>query len=163
MINWSKTRIRMIKFINSAFIRSFRVLTIQDKSKLFVITVVQISLGVLDLLGVAAVGVLGALVVSGFGSGKIGNKVNFVLNFLRLDSLEFQYQAAAIGLIATFLLVIRTVISIIFTRRTIFFLSRRAAIKSADLFSRILGQSLIEMQSRCKHFFSVWFNSANTV
>ena len=148
MINWSKTRIRSMKFMNSAFIRSFRVLTIQDKSKLFVITVVQISLGILDLLGVAAVGVLGALVVSGFGSGKIGNRVNFVLNFLGLDSLEFQYQAAAIGLIATFLLVIRTVISIIFTRRTIFFLSRRAAIKSADLFSRILGQSLIEIQSR---------------
>lgn len=146
-MNWSKTRIRLMKFMNSAFIRSFRVLTLQDKSKLFIITVVQISLGVLDLLGVAAVGVLGALVVSGFGSGKIGNKVNFVLNFLRLDSLEFQYQAAAIGLIATFLLVIRTVISIIFTRRTIFFLSRRAAIKSADLFSRILGQSLIEIQS----------------
>ena len=148
MMNWSKTKTRLMKFMNSAFIRSFRILTIQDKSKLFVITVVQTSLGILDLLGVAAVGVLGALVVSGFGSGKIGNKVNFVLNFLRLDSLEFQYQAAAIGLIATFLLVIRTVISIIFTRRTIFFLSRRAAIKSADLFSRILGQSLIEMQSR---------------
>jgi len=147
-MNLSKIEIKLMKFKKSAYIRAFKVLTPGDKYKLFVITIVQTSLGILDLLGVAAVGVLGALVVSGFGSGNFGNKINFILNFLKIDSLEFQYQAAAIGLIATFLLVSRTIISIIFTRKTIFFLSRRAAIKSADLFSKILGQSLIEIQSR---------------
>ena len=87
----------LMKFKKSAYIRAFKVLTPGDKYKLFVITIVQTSLGILDLLGVAAVGVLGALVVSGFGSGNFGNKINFILNNMSKLADKFKLETIEYG------------------------------------------------------------------
>ena len=112
------------------------------------VVLLQISLGFLDLLGVAAIGILGALSVSGIQSGTPGNRVNSALQTLQISEFSFQTQVAIIGLCAAALLIGRTVISIFFTRRTLFFLSRRGAQISSDLVSKLLSQSLLSIQSR---------------
>lgn len=108
----------------------------------------QISLGFLDLLGVAAIGILGALSVSGIQSGTPGNRVNSALRILHISEFSFQTQVAIIGLGAATLLIGRTIFSIFFTRRTLLFLSRRGAQISTDLVSKLLSQSLLGIQSR---------------
>ena len=105
-------------------------------------------MGALDLLGVAIIGILGALAVSGVQSKQPGNRVSAVLELLGLDSFSFQKQAAILGLAAAIILIGRTLFSIFFTRRTLFFLSRRGAVISSTLISRLLSQSLITIQSR---------------
>ena len=128
--------------------RSARVFSRRDQKRIVAVVLLQISLGFLDLLGVAAIGILGALSVSGIQSGTPGNRVNSALQTLQISEFSFQTQVAIIGLCAAALLIGRTVISIFFTRRTLFFLSRRGAQISSDLVSKLLSQSLLSIQSR---------------
>ena len=108
----------------------------------------QVTFGFLDLLGVGLVGVIGALAISGVGSQKSGNRVNSVLELLHLENQSFQTQVAILGFAAASLLIGKTIFSIIFTRRTMFFLSRRGARLSSNLISRLFSQSLLTIQSR---------------
>ena len=128
--------------------RSARVFSRRDQKRIVAVVLLQISLGFLDLLGVAAIGILGALSVSGIQSGTPGNRVNSALQTLQISEFSFQTQVAIIGLCAAALLIGRTIISIFFTRRTLFFLSRRGAQISSDLISKLLSQSLLSIQSR---------------
>jgi ABC-type multidrug transport system fused ATPase/permease subunit len=132
----------------SSMKRSINILSKEDKKKVTVVIVLQIFLGVLDLLGVLAIGLLGALSVTGLGEQKSGNRVNAVLQFLKVDQFSFQTQTVIVGVIAMLLLVGRTVISIFFTRRVLFFLSRRGAKLSASIISRLLAQPLLSVQAR---------------
>jgi ABC-type multidrug transport system fused ATPase/permease subunit len=132
--------------IKVEFKRSIGMLNNGDKIKLKIITLVQVSLGILDLLGVLAVGLLGTLSVSGIQSKDPEGKIAAILEFLGLSGFSFQVQSAIIGAAALLLLVGRTVISIFITRRILYFLSRRGASISATLFSRLLSQPLLVIQ-----------------
>ena len=115
----------MNRLRKSLLSRAIRVLSRADRRKIIAITVLQILMGGLDLLGVIAIGLLGALSVTGLQSSNPGSRISAVV-----------------------LLVGRTILSIFFTRRTLFFLSRRGAKISADLISRLLSQPLLIVQSR---------------
>jgi ABC-type multidrug transport system fused ATPase/permease subunit len=128
--------------------RSFSVLSKNDQKKIAIASVLQILMGILDLLGVVAIGLLGALSVTGLQSRQPGDRVSSVLDFLGLSSFTFQTQATVLGLGAVVLLVGRTLLSIFFTRRILFFLSRRGAKISASLVSRLLAQPLLRVQER---------------
>ena len=128
--------------------RSMSVLSRTDKRKVGVVVIIQIFLGGLDLLGVLAIGLLGALSVSGVQSRGPDGRVGEALKFLHLSEATFQTQASVIGCIALLLLVGRTILSIIFTRKILFFLSRRGAKISAILVSRLLAQPLLTIQAR---------------
>jgi ABC-type multidrug transport system fused ATPase/permease subunit len=138
----------MSRWKQSSLVRAIRVLSRTDRHKVIAITIVQILLSGLDLLGVMAIGLLGALSVSGIQSRTPGNQVQTVLGILHIQNVSFQSQALILGVVAVLLLVGRTILSIIFTRRILFFLSRRGAKVSADLVSRLLSQPLLVVQSR---------------
>lgn len=135
-------------FKNSVVIRAAGVLPKSDQKKLISIVLLQIILGGLDLLGVAFVGVLGALAVNGIQSRPPGNRVSQVLEVLNLEQYSFQFQACAIGGIAALLLITKTLTSVFFTRKSMFFLSRRGAFISSNLLAKFLTQPLIQVQSR---------------
>ena len=105
-------------------------------------------MGALDLLGVLAVGILGALSVTGLQSSKPDSRISDALRVLHIQDLPLQSQMLILGVSAVVLLVGRTVLSIFFTRRILFFLSRRGAKISSDLVSRLLSQPLLTVQSR---------------
>jgi ABC-type multidrug transport system fused ATPase/permease subunit len=132
----------------SAIARSVSILSRSDKQKIAVIVVVQMCLGWLDLLGVLAIGLLGALSVTGLQSQNPGDRVSQALRILQISDATFQTQVSIIGTIALCLLVGRTMLSIFFTRRILFFLSRRGAKISANLISRLLAQPLLTVQAR---------------
>ena len=138
----------MNRLRNSLLSRAIRVLTRADRRKIIAITILQILMGGLDLLGVIAIGLLGALSVTGLQSSNPGNRVSAALKILHIQDATFQKQAVILGISAVVLLVGRTILSIFFTRRTLFFLSRRGAKISADLISRLLSQPLLIVQSR---------------
>jgi ABC-type multidrug transport system fused ATPase/permease subunit len=131
---------------NSTFSRAVGVLSKLDKRKLIFITIIQILLGVMDLLGVLAIGLLGTLSITGIQSNQPGSRVSSILELLGLSNSTFQTQATVIGLAAVSLLIGRTVLSIIFTRRILYFMSYRGAAISANLVSRFLSQPLLVIQ-----------------
>jgi ABC-type multidrug transport system fused ATPase/permease subunit len=125
-----------------------RVLSRNDQKKIVAIAILQVFMGALDLMGVIAIGLLGALSVTGLQSQEPGDRVYLALKLLHISDTSFQTQATVLGLSAVVLLVGRTLLSIFFTRRILFFLSRRGAKISANLISRLLSQPLLKVQER---------------
>jgi len=125
-----------------------RVLARIDRIKLSLVILIQISFSILDLAGVAAIGMIGALTIRGVGSQQPGDRVSTVLNFLHLESQTLQEQVAVLAVTATSLFLLRTALSIIFTRKTLKFLSRRGARLTTRLFSQSLNRPFLQLQSK---------------
>jgi len=128
--------------------RCSRILTRSDQKKIVVVVVLQVLSGFLDLVAVAIIGVVGALAVSGVQSKAPGNRVGDLLEFLNLSQVSFQNQVAILGCAAALILICRTAFSIYFTRRTLFFLSRRGANISSSLITKLMNQPLTKIQER---------------
>ena len=138
----------MNSFKEGEFKRAIKVLSPNDRRKILGISILQALMGGLDLLGVMAVGLLGALSVSGIQSNNPSDRVGSALEIIQIQDLAFQTQVLILGVSAVVLLVSRTILSIYFTRRILFFLSRRGAKISAELISKLLSQPLMIVQSR---------------
>jgi ABC-type multidrug transport system fused ATPase/permease subunit len=135
-------------FRRSVIVRSVSILPTRDRKLISVVVAVQVFLGFLDLIGVALVGVLGALAVSGVSSSSPGNRVMSALEFLRISNFDFQTQSAILGCSAAAVLVFRTVFSVMITRQILFFLSRRAATISTLLIRQLLTKNILFIQDR---------------
>ena len=143
MVSWLKSLL-----VSSVIAKAIQILPRSDRPRIVAITLFQIGLGFLDLLGVAAMGVLGALAVTGVQSQQPGNRVSEVLEILRISGLSFQNQVAFLGLLAASILVFRTILSVIITKKILSFLSRRSALITSNLISRLLSQSIIQVQAK---------------
>ncbi|CAN2170800.1 MdlB ABC-type multidrug transport system, ATPase and permease components [Candidatus Nanopelagicaceae bacterium] len=135
-------------FTNSVIGRSLRILSARDRKKIIAVIFIQISFGLLDLLGIALVGILGALAITGVQAKGPGNRVSTALQILQIEDQSLQSQATIVGLLAATLLITKTILSVIFVRKTVFYLSRRSADISANLISKVLSQPLIKVQAR---------------
>ena len=145
--------------------RSIRLFNRPAQLRILAVLVIQICLAFIDLVGVAIVGLLGALSVTGIQSTEPaqGGRIATVLEALGLGSRTFQEQIAILGALAAFLLVSRTLVSIFFTRRALRFLSFQAAKISSDLFRKILDLSLLELRQNSSqellYFLTVGVNT----
>jgi ABC-type multidrug transport system fused ATPase/permease subunit len=130
----------------SSIAKSFKLLPRKDQYKVFAVISLQFCLGLLDLLGVMAIGLLGTLSVTGLQSQDPGSRVATILRLLHISEIPFQIQAIIIGISAALLLVSRTLFSIFFTKRILKFFGRRGALISSNLVSRLLSQPLLTIQ-----------------
>jgi ABC-type multidrug transport system fused ATPase/permease subunit len=132
----------------SQLMRCISVFSKKDQRKIAAVVVIQVVLGALDLLGVLLVGVIGALAVTGIQSSEPGNRVGAALKLLNLEDYSFQQQTAILGILATVVLIGRTLFSVYFTRKVLFFIGRRSAVISGDLVHRLLKQDSLRVNSR---------------
>jgi len=136
------------KINKSIYSRSLGILSKSDRSKLFIVACIQVLLGVMDLVGVLCVGLLGALSVSNIQGSQPTGKIALLLKVFGIEKMNSDTQLILVGVLAIVLLVGRTVLSIFFTQRVLYFLSRRGALLSANLVSSVLKQSLLFIQSK---------------
>jgi ABC-type multidrug transport system fused ATPase/permease subunit len=129
--------------ISELLIRAWGLLSRRDKHKMFAVSFGQVLLSFLDLLGVALIGVIGALTIRGVSNQAPGDRVSKVLEFLNLDESVLQTQVSVIGLLACTVLMTRTIISIIVTRKMFRFLSIRSTNQSVSKISRRTNQEII--------------------
>lgn len=120
----------------------FRILPENVQSKIKWVISLQVMLSVLDLVGVAAIGVLGTLSVFGSAGSKPGNRISQLLEYLGLADNSLQFQALVLGGAATIILVTKTILSVYFVKRTYFFLARTSATISANLINKVLSQHI---------------------
>jgi len=118
------------------------ILSPRDKRRLYLVSALQAGLSLLDLIGVSLIGVIGALTINGVRSQSPSGRVGDLLEFLGLETYSFQTQTIILALIAVSVLVVRTSLSVIITRRTLFFLSRRSAEISSRLITQVMAQPL---------------------
>lgn len=119
----------------------------------------QLFLSLLDLLGVALIGIVASLAINGIGSNDPQGKVGRIIHIVGLSNFSIHSQSAILGCSAVFVMVLRTLLSVYFVRRTLFFLSRRGASISSELFSKIVAQSLqgIQRHSVQEYVYSLTF------
>ena len=131
---------------DSAFQRSLRILTKRDHIRLGIVAALQMGTSLLDLIGVAVVGLLATLAVRGVQSKSADGPLGSILDFLQIGSSTLQVQAAVLGFIACALLILKTVISMVITRRVLKFLSRRAAGMSSTLTGKLFSQPITKVR-----------------
>ena len=135
------------RFKNGIVSRSLGLLDKNDRVKLYFLIFFQITLGVLDLIGVAFVGVIGALAVTGISSGTPGERVSKILELIHLENFSFETQVAIFGLLAAGFMMSKTLLSMIFTQKSLTFLSYRSAQFSAKLARKVLSQQYLEIRN----------------
>ena len=128
--------------------RSLSILDKKDRYKAIGVVFINALIGLLDIVAVLVVGLTGSLAVSGVSVRGPGNRVKALLEILHLNSQNLQVQVAVLGLISAVTLVTRSLISIYLSRKTIFFLSRRSAIISSLLVSRLLADHIIRIRDK---------------
>jgi ABC-type multidrug transport system fused ATPase/permease subunit len=128
--------------------RALQLLEKRERAKLRFLVAIQVLLNLLDLLGVALIGVIGALSVSGISSRDPGNQVSRVLKFMQIENLTLQQQVSTLAITVTIVLVGKTLFSLFFTRKSLYFLGVKSARVSRHLLSKVLSQSLTALQRR---------------
>ena len=129
-------------------IRSLAVFSQRDKKLGIAIVLVNVVLGIMDLFGVIAIGLVGSLAVFGISSGKTNQAVENFFTQFGLTGLSFQAQAGILTLAASTLFIGRTVISMFISRRILHFLSRRAALISSELLNKLLRLPIYKIQRK---------------
>lgn len=120
----------------------------RDRSLGIAVVCSNIFLGILDVLGVLAIGVVGSLAVSGVSTGKPNGDIARLLSNFGLMNSSFQTQVAVLTISACILFISRTLLSMFISRRILHFLSRRAALISGALLEKLLIQPLYKIQER---------------
>jgi ABC-type multidrug transport system fused ATPase/permease subunit len=138
----------MMRLENSRVYACLLVLGKRERQKILLMTLAQIIVNLLDLFGVALVGLLGALTVNGIKSQQPSSRITQILEFAHLNTFSFQLQVAILGLVVVFSMLLRTLLSIYFARKTLFLLAHQSAQISSLLISKLLAQDLLRVQKR---------------
>ena len=136
------------KLVNSPISKSIQILPTRVRHRVYVVILIQIMMGFLDLIGVLTIGVIGTLSVNGIQSKGPGPRVEEILSILGLSNLAFQKQVAILGVLASILLISRTIFSVLIIRKTMFFLSRRSSEISSQLIKKLLGRDILFIRER---------------
>jgi ABC-type multidrug transport system fused ATPase/permease subunit len=132
-----------------SIIRScFGLLSRSDRRKIALICFFQFVLSFFDLIGIALIGIVASLAASGIGSKVPSQRLMSFMENLGISGLTFQNQIAILGTMAVTVLATRTLLSLVFFRRTLKFLSNRGASISSNLFARLMSQSHEKLRSR---------------
>lgn len=128
--------------------RALKTLSRRDQRLILSVVLLQISFGVLDIIGIGLVGVVASLAINTAGTLDPNSRIYWFMSQVGLENTPRQGQVTVLALVAACLLISKTLFTIYFTRRITFFLSRRGAQLSADLISRLFSRSLSLLQSK---------------
>jgi ABC-type multidrug transport system fused ATPase/permease subunit len=107
---------------------------------------IQVGIGIFDLASIALMGVVGSLAISGVQSRSPSSQVKGILDFLNIENSNFQSQIAVLALITALFLVSKTIISLYFTRRVVFYLSAKGARLSSKLIQQVAELPLSDIK-----------------
>ena len=117
------------------------------RRRLFLLaSAVQVSLGLLDLLGIALVGLLATAAVSGTGLGRVPPAAQELLDRVGLGGLTATQLVVLFAVSAVGVLIAKTILSAIMARRIFRFLANRQAEVSARLARAFLSRPLLDVQ-----------------
>ena len=120
----------------------------QERKRVRFIVLLQVFFTGIDVVAVGLVAVLGALMVTGIQSQSPGNRITQILELLKLDQFSFQTQIALLAVLTASLLVIKTLMTMVFFRKQVFFLTRVSARISKLMVSRILSTPYLQLQKK---------------
>lgn len=124
----------------SIFTELKRIFSPSEKRKLVGATVLQSSLAILDLIGVALIGVIGALSIYGIQSKTDSGRASQITSYLKIENFAFQQQIAILGGLAATILVFKTISSLMLTRKVLNFVTSKGAFVTKRLLQAVLNR-----------------------
>ena len=137
---------KVFKFKQTDYYKILKLVSKSDRIKLLIVSLIQIFLAFFDLVGVAFFGLIGSVSVAAVSSTKVAGRTESLINFIGLQNFNSQTQVAILAVLAAVLMVIKTFASLYLSKKTIFFLSRRSAVISANLTSDLFRKSFTEIK-----------------
>jgi len=133
--------------IRNAVRRSLALLPRSQKRRLLLAAAVQVSLNVLDLIGIALIGLVAAIAASGVGAkAPLPSWATQALDLIGLGGLTVSQASVIVAFAAVFVLVLKTVLQAVMSRKIFRFLANRQADVSASLARRFLSRPLLFVQ-----------------
>ena len=132
--------------IRTAVRQSIHLLPADKRRLLYLGAAAQVSLGVLDLIGIGLIGLVAATAISGLGVTSLPPTVESFLTAIGLDDVTVSQLSVALALAAVAILVGKTVLSAFMTRRITVFLAHRQSEASAQLARDFLSRPLAQVQ-----------------
>ena len=120
----------------------------KHRKRILGVFVLQITLSLFDLLGVFLIGLVGALSINSLQSTPPNKRIIDLLDFVGLQGLSIQRQVVILGVASVFVLVGRSIASLIITKRIIYFFSRRSADLSVSLTQKLFTNPLLTIQKK---------------
>ncbi len=119
----------------------------RDRRVLFLLVGIQASLALLDLIAIALLGIIVALSASAL-TGTTPSVVSRALEVVGFSDTAPLALALALAAVAAILLVTKSIISFLLTRRTLRFLANRQAMVSGKMAADLLARPLLFIQRR---------------
>lgn len=140
-----KTPSRLYK---SLIYRAVSVLPNREKKRIILVILLQVILSILDLIGVALIGLVGTLAISGISSREPIPLAARVLDQLGISESTVQFQVSLLGIAALVVLASKSFFSFWITKRTSFYLSRRGAELAEELITKLVQLPLNRIRKR---------------
>jgi ABC-type multidrug transport system fused ATPase/permease subunit len=107
---------------------------------------IQVSLGILDLIGIALIGLVAAVAVSGIGTTGIPGWAQTAIDAFGGENLTVSQLSVILAGSAVTVLVLKTVLSALLSRRIITFLANRQAELAGRLSRQLLRRPMTDVQ-----------------
>ena len=120
----------------------------RDSRILILVTLAQMSTALLDLLGVLLIGMVAALSMSVISETAMPPIVQNVIDRLGIPDVDMLTLAVYMAVAAAGVLIAKSAINVLLTRRVLRFLARRQAIVSGRLAAQLLSRPLLQVQQR---------------
>jgi ABC-type multidrug transport system fused ATPase/permease subunit len=127
---------------------SLSLLTRRDRRLLAISTIIQMSMSLLDLVGILLLGVVTSLAISTISNSTPPEIVMNSLRSLGINTQDIVALAAWLAVIAGIILISKSLINLILTRRVLTFLANRQALVSGRLAAGLLSKPLVQLQQR---------------
>jgi len=123
-------------------------LELRHRKRIIVVLLMQVTLGILDLLGVVLIGMVGALSVNSLQSTTPSPKILGILSIFGIKEFAVNKQIVILGVVSVIVLVGRSMASLVITKRILYFFSRRSADLSVSLTKKLFAQPLLIIQEK---------------
>jgi ABC-type multidrug transport system fused ATPase/permease subunit len=126
---------------------SLALLPPRQRRRVLLAAAIQVSLNILDLIGIALIGLVAAIAASGVGAKTpLPSWATTALDLLGLGGMTVSQVSVIIAFTAVFVLVLKTALQAVMSRRIYRFLANRQAEVSASLARNFLSRPLLFVQ-----------------
>lgn len=137
---WTPTNIlRLIR-------RCLNLLSARDRIYVVVAALIQLSLILLDLMGLILIGGIVTIATTAVQGTEIPSSIQAIIRFLNLEQETPQTVTAFLGVIAAIFMILKSFLSYYFGLRNFAFLARREAKISEEMAQIIFDQDITELQ-----------------
>lgn len=128
--------------------RSLRLLLPRDRRLYLAAVALQATTSFLDFVGIILIGVVAYLALNSVAGAPLPQQIDEVVDRIGLGDWTTSQLTLLAAALAAVLLVSKSVVGLILTRRTLRFLANRQGLLSSDLTARLFAQSLTTVQAR---------------